>query len=77
MGLTFRKFDNPISGTIWAAEDKKGRSYIVLKTDGLYTASSQSVMNGRGHTFHIIPFSEGVMTREEAQEACQRYADAH
>lgn len=77
MGLVFHQHANPITGTMWAAEDERGRSYIVLEVDGLYTASTQSVRNGRGHTYHIIPHSEGVMTCEEAQDACRRYADAN
>lgn len=75
--LQFKHFANPISGDMWVSQDARGRNYVVLKMDGLYTASTRSILNGRGHTFHIISYSEGVMTREEAENACRKYEASH
>jgi len=76
--MNFKQFENPISGTMWVAEDARGRTYIVLKNDDRgYTASTQSIMNNRGHTFHIIPYPDAVATLDEAQSKCREYERAH
>ncbi len=69
--LIFRPLPAPFPGQqMWGAQARDS-SYIIVKDNGLYTASAR--ISDRKVTAHVVPFEGGVITFEEAQEACERH----
>lgn len=69
--MKFQPMDAPFPGQrMWGARSDIG-SYMIVEDDGLYTASARRI---GGKTEFIIPHSAGVMTFEEAQDACVKHA---
>lgn len=69
--MIFRELSATFPGQeMWGAQAGNS-SYIIVKDDGLYTASARTGRNSR--TAHVIPYEGAVMTFDEAKDACERH----
>ena len=68
--MKFETLPTPFPGQqMWGA-GSDGKTYIIVKDDGLFTAS---VRRDGARTEHLIPYESGVMTFDEAREACLKH----
>jgi len=69
--MIFRELSAPFPGQkMWGAQAGKS-SYVIVRDDGLYTASARIGRNSC--TAHVIPYEGAVMTFEEAKDACEKH----